>query len=167
MNINPAAVNAISTAEKRNAMSIAAEIEENAMSIAEEIGLVAAGNPSLPSIAINPPVAAIVDAAAASTVANSSMHGYDIEGISDVEPHVMRHAVAFYGKLIPLFLEATDSFHVIEKSKYSTILTALTRVYQGETLSSLRSVYPNIHYWNKAYAVIDADTSENLFLYLA
>lgn len=136
-------------------MSIAAEIEENAMSIAEEVGLFA-GNPSLPSTVINPPEAAIVDAAAAST-----MHGYDIEGISDVEPHVMRHAVAFYGKLIPLFQEAPASFTVIEKSKYSTILTALTRVYQGETMSSLRSVYPNIHYWNKAYAVVDVGTPRN------
>ena len=123
-------------------MLIATEIEENAMSIATEIGLVASIL-SLLSIAINPPAAsigpdAIVDASAASTdIANMSMHGYDIEGISDVEPHVTRHAVAFYGKLIPLFQEAPASFHVIEKSKYSTILTALTHVYQGETLSSL------------------------------
>ena len=112
MNINPAAVNAISTAEMRNAMSIAAEIEENAMSIAEEIGLVA-GISSLPSIAINPLVAstgpdAIDDAAAAASTA--SMHGYEIEGISDVEPHVVRHAVAFYGKLVPLFQEAPRFF---------------------------------------------------------
>ncbi len=147
-------------------MSIAAEIEENAISIATEIGLVA-GISSHPSIAINPPVAstgpdAIVDAAAASTnVANISIHGYDIEGILDIEPHVMRHAVAFYGKLIPLFQEAPASFHIIEKSKYSTILSALTCVYQGETLSSLQSVYPNIHYWNKAYAVTDANTPRN------
>ncbi len=77
INYDAAAVNAISTAQMRNAMLIAEEIEENAMSIATEIGLVA-GISSLPSIAINPLVAstcpdAIVDAAAAVSCLGSSL----------------------------------------------------------------------------------------------
>ncbi len=138
MNTNPAAINAILTAKMRNAILIAKEIEANAMSIAKEIGLVT-GNLSLCSIAINLPVASsgrpdtIVDAAAATpTNANTSMHGYDIEGILDVEPHIMHHTVAFYGKLIPRFEEAPASFHVIEKSKYSTILTVHSSVFIKE-----------------------------------
>ena len=136
MNINPAAVNAIS--------------------IAKDIGLV--------GVPINLPVATRPDTIldTTSSLIAMSMHGYNTKGIADVEPHGMHHAVVFYNKLIPLFPKASASFHLIEKSKYSTILTALKCIYQGETLSSLQSVYPNIHYWNKAYAVDDGDTANAL-----
>ena len=47
------------------------------------------------------------------------LHGYNIEGINDVPPHVHRHAVAFYNKLIPIFEAATATYQIIDCAKYN------------------------------------------------
>ena len=135
MNIDPAAVHAVA--------------------VAEEIGLVAgslsAVVPTLPLLdAVDDVLEAASTAAAAAAVI---LHGYDIEGIDDVPPHVKRHAIAFYDKLIALFEESSAQFFLINRAKYYKIVRSLKRVQSGETLSSLRSLYPQIHHWNKTYAI--------------
>jgi len=84
------------------------------------------------------------------------VQGYVIEGLEDLAPHVKRHAIAFYNKLIPLFLEEGSRWLLIDREKYYKILTSLQQHQTGASLSSLRILYPNIHYWHQNYAVIDA-----------
>lgn len=65
------------------------------------------------------------------------VQGYAIEELHDVAPHVKRHGIAFYNALIPLFLEAPATWHLMDRAKYYRIMTALKLVHDGSTLSSL------------------------------
>ena len=87
---------------------------------------------------------------------------YEIEGIHGVEDHVRRHAVAFYNVIIPLFEAAGSTFRLIDRLKYYTIMGALTRVGGGERLASLRHELPQIHNWNKIYAIVASGDSSIL-----
>jgi hypothetical protein len=49
---------------------------------------------------------------------------------------------------------ATDN-----KKKYTTILTALIRIHDGEPVKLLRSIYPQIYKWYKKYALVASGDS--------
>ena len=87
---------------------------------------------------------------------------YEIEGIHDVEDHVHRHAVAFYNVIIPLFEAAGNTFKLIDHTKYYMVMGALTRAGGGERLASLRHEFPQIHNWNKIYAIVASGDSNIL-----
>lgn len=111
-----------------------------------------AGGTATTSTSTNVDGSVDVDGAATST---DSVLGYVIEGIDALDPHVKRHAVAFYNWLIPKFQEASAQFFIIDRAKYHKIIYSLKRVEGGESLSSLRPLFPNIHHWNKKYVIVD------------
>jgi hypothetical protein len=89
-----------------------------------------------------------------SDVVSDVVLGYLIEGINDVEWHIRHHAILFYQKLIPVFEEASAQFFLISQEKNNTIIGSLKHIQDGQPLSSLRCIYPNIHHWNKTYSII-------------
>ena len=89
---------------------------------------------------------------------------YEIEGIHDVEIHVHRHAVAFYNLVIPLFEAAGNTYKIIDRIKYYTIMGALTRARGGERLSSLRHEFGQIHNWNRIYTVLASGEDSNILV---
>ncbi len=48
----------------------------------------------------------------------------------------------------------SESWRLITTEKYTAILTAMTRLHNGEPSKLLRSVYPQIYKWCKNYALI-------------
>ncbi len=44
---------------------------------------------------------------------------------------------------------ASESWQLITKEKYMTILTAMIRLHTGEPIKLLRSIYPQIYKWCK------------------
>ena len=95
-------------------------------------------------------------AADANNDAVLTVQGYDIKGNKDVQvqPQVRWHATAFYEKLIPIFENASTQFFLIKHAKYLQIVCTLRQVVDGsKTLLSCRGVYPQIHHWNKMYAI--------------
>jgi hypothetical protein len=60
----------------------------------------------------------------------------------------------FYKELITLMEGASESWHLITKEKYTTILTAMIRLHNGEPIKLLRSIYPQIYKWCKNYALV-------------
>ncbi len=87
---------------------------------------------------------------------------YDIEGIRNLEPHVQRHATAFYNIIVPLFEAAGDTYKIMDRVKYYRIMGALQRARDGELMSSLRHKFRQIHNWNKVFAVVVAGGSSIL-----
>jgi hypothetical protein len=51
------------------------------------------------------------------------------------------------------------SWRLITKEKYTTILTALIRICEGEPVKLLRSIYPQIYKWYKKYALVASGDS--------
>ena len=121
--------------------------DTNAAATSTTAGFVVPNVPPLEGSGLPPAIAA--------ATVGVVVEGYHVEGIEDdAPPHIKRHAIAFYNKLIPLFLKAPPTWHLIDRAKYCKITTALKHVHDGVSLSSLRTEYPNIHYWNKNFAVI-------------
>jgi hypothetical protein len=89
---------------------------------------------------------------------------HEIEGIHDVPTHVLRHATAFYNVVIPLFEAAGETYKIIDRMKYYRIMGALLRARDGEALSFLRHEFPQIHNWNKIYAVVVAGERSNILV---
>jgi hypothetical protein len=54
---------------------------------------------------------------------------------------------------------ALESWQLITKEKYMTILTALIRIRDGEPVKLLRSIYPQIYNWYKKYALVASGDS--------
>ncbi len=54
---------------------------------------------------------------------------------------------------------ASESWRLITKEKYATILTALIRIRDGEPVKLLRSIYPQIYKWYKKYALVASSDS--------
>jgi hypothetical protein len=100
--------------------------------------------PALPSFN-NVSVATATAAAAPAQGNTTSIQSYEIEGISNIEPHVQRHATAFYDIIIPLFEAADDTYKIMDRVKYYRIMGALQRARDGEYLSSLRAEFRQIH----------------------
>jgi hypothetical protein len=65
----------------------------------------------------------------------------------------------YYEELITLMEGASESWQLITKEKYTTILTALIRIHDGEPVKLLRSIYPP-----KKYALV---ASSDRFVILA
>jgi hypothetical protein len=89
--------------------------------------------PALPSFN-NVSVATATAAAAAAAPAQgntTSIQSYEIEGISNIEPHVQRHATDFYDIIIPLFKAADDTYKIMDRVKYYRIMGALRRARDG------------------------------------
>ena len=53
----------------------------------------------------------------------------------------------FYKELITLMEGVLESWQLITKEKYTTILTAMIRIRDGEPVKLLRSIYPQIYKW--------------------
>ncbi len=54
---------------------------------------------------------------------------------------------------------ASESWGLITKEKYTTILTALIRVCDGEPVKLLRSIFPQIYKWYKKYTLVASGDS--------
>jgi hypothetical protein len=65
----------------------------------------------------------------------------------------------YYKELITLVEGTSDSLQLITKEKYTTILTVLIRICDGEPVKLLRSIYPQIYKWCKKYALIASGDS--------
>ncbi len=65
----------------------------------------------------------------------------------------------FYEELITLMEEASESWQLLTKEKYTTILTALIRIRDGEPVKLLRLIYPQIYKWYKIYALVASGDS--------
>jgi hypothetical protein len=65
----------------------------------------------------------------------------------------------FYKELITLMEGVLESWQLITKEKYTTILTAMIRIRDGEPVKLLRSIYPQIYKWYKKYALIASGDS--------
>ncbi len=50
--------------------------------------------------------------------------------------------------------KASESFRLITKEKYTTILTALIRIHDGEPVKLLRSIHPQMYKWYTNYALV-------------
>ena len=154
--------NVVAAAEIRIAAVAAAENPIAVVAAAEilPIAAVAAAENPIAAVPLLPPfIPDIIAPAPENTV---TVLQYEIEGILDKPPHVLRHAIAFYEVVIPLFEAAGDTFKIIDRMKYYKIMGALLRARGGEALSALRHEFPQIHNWNKIYAVVVAEASNIL-----
>jgi hypothetical protein len=151
----------IAAAEIPIAAIAAATASNNVVAAAEiHIAAVAAAENPIAAVPLLPPfIPDIIAPAPENTV---TVLQYEIEGILDKPPHVLCHAIAFYEVDIPLFEAAGDTFKIIDRMKYYKIMGALLRARGGEALSALRHEFPQIHNWNKIYAVVVAEASNIL-----
>jgi hypothetical protein len=99
-----------------------------------------------------------VNAAVNPSVGNENIivGDYHIEGVADIiGVESRRHVTAFYKATIPLIENASQANPLMIKSKFELIKEALLRNREGnESIAELRSEYPQIYKWNKAFAVV-------------
>jgi hypothetical protein len=74
---------------------------------------------------------------------------YIIEGVQDLPQELRSHVPMFYEDLITLMKGALESWQLISKKKYTTILTARIRICDGEPVKLPRLIYPKIYKWYK------------------
>ncbi len=67
---------------------------------------------------------------------------------------VRSHVTMFYEELITLMEGVSESWQLITKEKYTTILTAMIHLHNGEPIKLLRSIYPQI--WCKTMPLLRA-----------
>jgi hypothetical protein len=79
---------------------------------------------------------------------------YIIEGVQDLPQELRTHVTMFYKELITLMEGVSESWRLITKEKYTTILTVMIRLHTREPIKLLRSIYPQIYKWCKNYALI-------------
>jgi hypothetical protein len=84
---------------------------------------------------------------------------YFIEGVHNFPQELHSHVCVYYKELITLMVGASESWQLITKEKYSTILTALIHIHDEEPVKLLRSIYPQIYKWYKKYALIASGDS--------
>jgi hypothetical protein len=99
-----------------------------------------------------------VNAAVNPSVCNENIivGDYHIEGVADIiGVESRRHVTAFYEATIRIIENASQSNRLMIKSKFELIKEALLRNREcNESIAELRSVYPQIYKWNKAFAVV-------------
>jgi hypothetical protein len=78
---------------------------------------------------------------------------YFIEGVHNLPQELRSHVIVFYEERITLMEGASESWRLITKEKYTTILTALICIHDGEPVKLLRLIYPQIYKWYKKYAL--------------
>jgi hypothetical protein len=78
---------------------------------------------------------------------------YFIEGVQDLPHELCSHVNVSYKELITLMEGALESWRLITKEKYTTILTALIGICDREPEKMLRSIYPQIYKCYKKYAL--------------
>jgi hypothetical protein len=83
---------------------------------------------------------------------------YFIEGVHNFPKELRSHNL-YYEELITLMEGAAESWRLMTKEKYTTILTALIRIRDGEPVKLLKSIYPQIYKWCKKYALIASSDS--------
>jgi hypothetical protein len=59
---------------------------------------------------------------------------YIIEGVQDLPQELRSHVTMFYEELITLMEGASESWRLITREKYTTILTAMIRLHNGEPI---------------------------------
>jgi hypothetical protein len=69
------------------------------------------------------------------------------------------HVTMLYEELITLMEGALESWQLITKEKYMTILTAMICIHDGEPLKLLRPIYPQIYKWYNKYALVASGDS--------
>ncbi len=84
---------------------------------------------------------------------------YFIEGVHDFPKELRSHVIVYYEELITLMEGASESWQLITKNIYTTILTALIRIHDGEPVKLLRSIYSQIYKWCKKYALVASSDS--------
>jgi hypothetical protein len=84
---------------------------------------------------------------------------YFIKGVHNLPKELRSHTIVYYEELITLMEGASESWRLITKEKYMTILTALICIRDGEPVKLLRSIYPQIYKWCKKYALVASGDS--------
>jgi hypothetical protein len=84
---------------------------------------------------------------------------YFIKGVHDLPQDLRSHVTMFYKELITLMEGASESWQLITKEKYMTILTVLIHIHDGEPVKLLGSIYLQIYKWCKNYALVASDYS--------
>jgi hypothetical protein len=79
---------------------------------------------------------------------------YIIQGVQDLPRELRSHVTMFYEELITLMKGASESWQLIKKEKYMTIMTAMIHLHTGEPIKLLRSIYPQIYKWCKNYTLV-------------
>ncbi len=72
---------------------------------------------------------------------------YIIKGVHDLPQELRSHVIVFYKELITLMEGVSESWQLMTNKKYTTILTALICIRDGEPVKLLRSIYPQIYKW--------------------
>jgi hypothetical protein len=70
---------------------------------------------------------------------------YFIVRVHNLPKELCTHVIVYYKDLITLTEGASESWRLITKEKYTTILTALIRIHDEEPMKLLRSIYPQIY----------------------
>jgi hypothetical protein len=83
---------------------------------------------------------------------------YIIKGVQDLPQELRSHVTMFYKELITLMEGASEPWWLIAKEKYTTILTAMIRIRDGEPVKLLRSIYSQIYKWYKKMPSLPAVT---------
>jgi hypothetical protein len=83
---------------------------------------------------------------------------YFIKGVHNLPKELCSHVTVYYKELITLMEGASESWQLITKEKYTTILTALIHS-NREPVKLLRSIYPQIYKWCKKYALVASGDS--------
>jgi hypothetical protein len=74
--------------------------------------------------------------------------------VQDLPQELRSHVTTFYEELIILMEGVSESWRLITKEKYMTILTAMIRLHNGQPIKLLSSIYPQIYKWCKNYALV-------------
>jgi hypothetical protein len=70
---------------------------------------------------------------------------YIIEGVQDLLQELLSHVTMFCKELITFMEGASESWQLITKEKYMTILTAMISICDREPVKFLRLIYPQIY----------------------
>jgi hypothetical protein len=84
---------------------------------------------------------------------------YFIKGVHNLPKELFSHVIVYYKELITLMEGASESWQLITKEKFTTILTALIRIHDGVPVKLLRSIYSQIYKWCKKYALVASGDS--------
>jgi hypothetical protein len=101
--------------------------------------------PSLPPLPLSNRHGANNNAVANNNAIPFLVRQYFIKGVHNLLQELRSHVIVFYEELITLMEGALESWQLITKEKYMTILTALIRIHDGETVKLLRSIYTQIY----------------------
>ncbi len=84
---------------------------------------------------------------------------YVIDGVHNLPQELCSHVIVFYKELITLIEGVLESWQLMTKEKYMTILTALICIRDGEPVKLQRTIYPQIYKWYKKYALVASGDS--------